>query len=117
MGDTTLTGTGGGAHAVEARITHGPANAVHRRSSSRRAVDHRAVRRLRCFAQDRVQMDRALSAPRPGRPGGALAAAAPLAESDGRGDRDGDPRGAPPASVLGGQEAPRAAAQTPSAVA
>src|SRR5712691_6874723 len=38
MGDTTLAGTGGGAHAVEARITDGPANAVHRRASCGRAL-------------------------------------------------------------------------------
>src|SRR5881628_3022993 len=92
MGDTTLAGTGGGAHAVEGGITHGPENAIHRRLSTRLAGHHRAVRTLRHFSQDRLQVDRALPAPRDGRPGGALAPAAALAESDGGGDRNGDPR-------------------------
>src|SRR5882724_11935029 len=69
MGDTTLAGTGGGAHAVEGGITHGPANAIHCRLSARRASDHRAVRTLRRLAQDRLQVDRALPAPWAGGPG------------------------------------------------
>src|SRR5437870_1098437 len=92
MGDTTLAGTGGGAHVVEECITHGPENAVHRRLPARLAGDHRAVRALRHLSQDRLQVDRALPAPRAGRPGGALAPAAALAESGGGGDRNGDPR-------------------------
>src|SRR3989442_2964419 len=60
-------------------------------------------------------MDRALPAPRASRP--ALAPAAALAESDGRGNRDGDPRRRAPPSLLGRQEPPRAAAQAPSPVA
>src|SRR5438876_8547852 len=48
---------------------------------------------------------------------GALAPAAPLAESDGRGNRDGDPRRSATPSGLGWQETPRAAAQAPSPVA
>src|SRR2546425_13378639 len=73
MGDNTLAGTGGGAHAVEANITHGPENAVHRRPPSRRADGHGAVRALRRLPQDRVQVDRSLPAPWAGRPGRALA--------------------------------------------
>src|SRR5437667_2957050 len=117
MGDTTLAGTGGGAHAVEGGITHGPENAIHRRLSTRLAGHTRAVRTLGHIAQDRLQVDRALPSPRAGRPGGALAPAAPLAESDGRGNRDGDPRRSATPSGLGWQETPRAAAQAPSPVA
>src|SRR5437016_3840417 len=62
-------------------------------------------------------MDRALPSPRAGRPGGALAPAAALAESDGRGNRDGDPRRPAPPSLLGRQETPGAASQAPSPVA
>src|SRR6267142_1656947 len=79
MGDTTLAGTGGGAHAVEGGITHGPANAIHRRLLARRAGDHRAVRTLRRLAQDRLQVDRALPSPWAGGPGRTLASAAALA--------------------------------------
>src|SRR2546428_1736958 len=116
MGDTTLAGTGGGAHAVEGRITHGSATAIHRRLPARRAGGHRAVRTLQRLAQDRLQVDRALPAPWAGGPGRTLASAAALAERDRRGDRDGDPRRAPPPSGLGRQETPRAAAQAPSPV-
>src|SRR3989442_11233418 len=73
MGDNTLAGTGGGAHAVEANITHGPENAVHRRPPTRRADGHRAVRALRRLPQDRIQVDRSLPAPWAGGPGRALA--------------------------------------------
>src|SRR6266446_4953820 len=117
MGDTTLAGTEGGAHAVEGGITHGPENAIHRRLSTRLAGHHRAVRTLWHFSQDRLQMDRALPSPRASRPGGALAPAAALAESDGRGNRDGDPRRPAPPSLLGRQETPGAASQAPSPVA
>jgi len=55
MGDTTLAGTGGGAHAVEGGITHGPENAIHRRLSARLAGDHRTVRTLRSIPQDRYK--------------------------------------------------------------
>src|SRR6267142_256586 len=57
-----------GAHAVEGGITHGPANAIHRRLPARRAGDHRAVRTLRRLAQDRLQVDRALPSPWAGGP-------------------------------------------------
>src|SRR3989449_1862844 len=60
-------------------------------------------------------MDRALPSPRASRP--ALAPAAALAQSDGRGNRDGDPRRPAPPSLLGRQENPRPAAQAPSPVA
>src|SRR4030095_3154799 len=53
MGNTQNTGRHqGGADAVEGRITHGPANAVHRRLPSRHAVDHRVVRAIRRQPQD-----------------------------------------------------------------
>src|SRR5438445_2813322 len=83
---------------------------------ARRAVDHRAVRALRRLAEDRLQMDRPLRAPRPGRPGGGLAAAAALAESDLRGDRERDPRRPTATSALGWQEVAGAAAQAAPAV-
>ncbi len=86
---------------MEGRITHGPENAVRWRASSGRTDDHGVVRRLRSVSQDGVQVDRTLSAPGRGRSRGALAPTAPLAKRDGRGDRDGDPRGAAPASVSG----------------
>src|SRR3989442_14736404 len=56
-------------------------------------------------------MDRALPSPRASRP--ALPPAAALAESDGRGNRDGDPRPPAPPSLLGRQETPGPASQAP----
>src|SRR2546425_4673591 len=118
MGDTQNTGRHqGGADAVEGVITHGPENAVHRRSPTRRAVDHRTVRALRHLPEDGVQVDRALPAAGAPRPGGALAAAAPLAESDVRRDRERDPGRPAPASDLGRQKAAGAVAQAPAAMA
>src|SRR5436309_5468932 len=117
MGNTRNTGRApGGAHAVEGGITHGPADAVHRRSPARRAVDHRAVRALRRLPEDRLQVDRPLPSPRAGRPGGSLATPAALAESDPRGDRERDPRRPAATPALGRQEAPGAAAQAASPV-
>src|SRR6266705_985281 len=117
MGNTRNTGRApGGAHAVEGGITHGPADAVHRRSPARRAVDHRAVRALRRLPEDRLQVDRPLPAPRAGRSGGGLAPPAALAESNSRGDRERDPRRPAATSALGWQEAAGAAAQAASAV-
>src|SRR6059036_2655188 len=53
MGDIQNTGRHqGGADAVEGVITHGPENAVHRRSPARRAVDHRVVRALWRLPED-----------------------------------------------------------------
>src|SRR5947209_9300507 len=104
MGDTTLAGTGGGAHAVEGGITHGPENAIHRRLPARLAGHHRAVRTLRGVPQDRLQMERAVPAPGAGRPGGALASAAPLAESDVGGDRGGGTRRPETAGGLWGKD-------------
>src|SRR2546428_5095047 len=57
MGNTRNTGRHqGGADAVEGGVTHGPANAVHRRLPTRHADDHRPVRALRNCSQDRVQV-------------------------------------------------------------
>src|SRR3989304_4415983 len=76
MGDTRNTGGHqGGAHTVEGHITHGPENAVHRRSPSQLAVGLGAVRALRHLPQDGLQVDRPLPAPRASRPGRALVAA------------------------------------------
>ena len=101
---------------MEGGVTDGPADAVHRRSPSRCVVDHRAVRDVRDLAQDRVQVDRPVPAPRPGRVGGAVAPATAIAESDGRGDRGGDSRGPTAPPKLGRQEAAGPAPQAPSAV-
>ncbi len=109
-----LVGHQGGAHAVEGGVTDGPADAVHRRSPSRCVVDHRAVRDVRDLAQDRVQVDRPVPAPGAVRIGGALAAAAPGAQSDGRRDRGRDPRGPASPPQLGRQEAAGSAAQASS---
>jgi transposase InsO family protein len=68
-------------------------------------------------ALDRLQVDRPLSAPRAGGLGGALAAAAPLAKSDVRRDRERDPGRPAPASDLGRQKAAGAVAQAPAAMA
>src|SRR5229473_2392142 len=95
MGNTQNTGWAhrGGAHAVEGDITHGPADAVHRRSPARPAVDHRAVRAVRHLPQNGIQMDRPVLAPRAGRARRALAPTAALAQSHARGDRERHPRG------------------------
>src|SRR5947208_1242422 len=96
---------------MEGGVSHGPANAVHRRSPSRRAVDYGAVRALRHLAQDGVQVDRPLPAARAGGLGGALA------ESDVRRDRERDPGGPAPPPQLGRQEALGPVAEAPSSLA
>src|SRR5207249_12281293 len=111
MGDIQDTGRHqGGADAVEGVITHGPENAVHRRSPARRAVDHGVVRALWRLPEDGLQVDRALPAAWAGGFGRALPPAPVLAAADVRGDRERDPRRPAPAPALGRQEAPRAAA-------
>src|SRR5882762_5558301 len=117
MGDTQKTGRHqGGADAVERVITHGPENAVHRRSPARRAVDHRLVRALWRLPENGLQVDRALPAARAGWFGRALPTALVLAAADVRGDRERDPRRPAPAPALGRQEAFGPAAPAPSPV-
>src|SRR5258705_12680027 len=113
MGDTTLAGTGGGAHAGEEYRTHGPAHAVHRRPPARDPDDHGALRSVWRLPQDGLQMDRPLPAPRARRPGGALAPSPSRPESDRRRDRRRNPGGSPSTPRLGRQEA----AGTPPAAA
>ena len=91
----------------------GPAEAVHGRLPSRRAVDHRAVCAVRDHPEDRVQMDRSLHPPRAGRLGGAVAPTAALAAADVRRDRDRHPGRPASASALGRQETLGAAAPAP----
>src|SRR5215831_1980657 len=90
-------------------VTDGPANAVHRRSPSLRALDYRAVRVVRRVPEDGVQMDRPVSAPWAGRLGRAIAPAAAVAESDVRGDRSRHPRCPASSPELGRQETSGAA--------
>src|SRR5258705_10365091 len=113
MGDTTLAGTGGGAHAVEEYRTHGSAHAVHRRPPARDPDDHGALRSVWRLPQDGLQMDRPLPAPRARRPGGALAPSPSRPESDRRRDRRRNPGGSPSTPRLGREEA----AGTPPAAA
>src|SRR5712692_2717271 len=105
MGDTTLAGTGGGAHAVEGDITHGPAHAVHRRPPARDPDDHGTLRSVWRLPQDGLQMDRPLPAPRARRPRRPLAPAPSRPQSDHRRDRRRDPGGSPSAPRVGRQEA------------
>src|SRR5436309_13621489 len=92
MGDTTLAGTGGGA------MPWKEASPMDQRTQfiADYLRDSLAITELcelyEVSRKTGYKMDRAVPAPGAGRPGGALASAAPLAESDGGGDRGGDPR-------------------------